>query len=616
MILVNNTEDKKDGYIRFICISDTHGKTKFEIPDGDVLIHAGDITKHSRMTEFTETIEWLGSLPHKIKIITGGNHDHYLDDTFNYTKHKQTILALMEKHGLTYLEHESYQLPAEFGSLCLFVSPYAPIHLGGAFMLTDMSEIWNTIPDSVDILVTHTPPFGYQDKVTRYDRHVGCQYLMDKIKQTKPRVCIFGHIHESYGYTLDENTAKQDKITTQKAYIRYNQKQPTLTFQQDNGTTYMDFPWYQRPHTRPQFRPNIDLLSTDLSAKDRRILLEKAILQAKKLALRKFPAAEYTTIRGTNLTATQTAAFREKLTCWTMGQWIRDEQNSFRLKHLQEPIYSSCDHKFYKTHKESEKREETKYVWKPYSQACPVSRKVSSARWCKLLKGRNMLLVGDLAHYQYHELFLDTFRDDPTVCFGELNCKDHTICKHKDTRLRYVRNDILSTIRKFHNRDQGHPLANIVEWPFVSSNMLSSYPILILSRTTQLDDNDVLFTRRLIHTMKVIRETSPDALVIYQSSSIGHPFCQDAERPLSKELSDDELKRLPYGWSETKRRNAIAKTIVEASGGIYLDLAAMTDLRPDGHIGQGDCLRYCIPGPLDATMQIYYNVFLELEKGA
>ncbi|CEG81198.1 hypothetical protein RMATCC62417_15425 [Rhizopus microsporus] len=141
--------------------------------------------------------------------------------------------------------------------------------------------------------------------------------------------------------TTIEDTVKQDKITTQKAYIRYNQKQPTLTFQQDNGTTYMDFPWYQRSHTRPQFRPNIDLLSTDLSTKDRRILLEKAILQAKKLALRKFPAAEYTTIRGTNLTAAQTAAFREKLACWTMGQWIRDEQNSFRLKHLQEPIYSS-----------------------------------------------------------------------------------------------------------------------------------------------------------------------------------------------------------------------------------------------------------------------------------
>ena len=33
--------------------------------------------------------------------------------------------------------------------------------------------------------------------------------------------------------TTIENTAKQDKITTQKAYIRYNQKQPTLTFQQD-----------------------------------------------------------------------------------------------------------------------------------------------------------------------------------------------------------------------------------------------------------------------------------------------------------------------------------------------------------------------------------------------
>ncbi|CAO3630038.1 unnamed protein product [Mucor hiemalis] len=320
------------------------------------------------------------------------------------------------------------------------------------------------------------------------------------------------------------------------------------------------------------------------------------------------------------MTKEDTLAFRMRVECMTKGQWVRSEETDvkkapFELKHIQDPIYSTCDKKFYKTHKSTEKRDSIKYRWKPTNSAqCPLKNTIDTKNWCKVLKGRNILLVGDLTQYQYHELILDTFRDEPTVCFGELNCKDHTICKGKDTRLRYVRNDVLSTIRKFQNRDQGHPLANIVEWPFVSSNMLSSYPILILSRTTLLGDDDLLFTRRLIHTMKVIRETSPDALVIYKSAFIGHPFCDDATQPLQNDLTDEELKRLPYGWSETKRRNAIAKAVIESAGGLYLDLAAMVDKRPDGHLGGSDCLRYCIPGPLDATMQILYHVFLGLEN--
>lgn len=128
-----------------------------------------------------------------------------------------------------------------------------------------------------------------------------------------------------------------------------------------------------------------------------------------------------------------------------------------------------------------------------------------------------------------------------------------------------------------------------------------------------MGDDDITFTRRLIQTMEVIRETAPDSVVIYRSSFIGHPFCNDAKGPLEQHLSDAELKRLPFGWSETKRRNAIAKAVVEAAGGLYLDLASMIDLRPDGHVGNQDCLRYCIPGPLDATVQFMYNVFLDLK---
>lgn len=110
-----------------------------------------------------------------------------------------------------------------------------------------------------------------------------------------------------------------------------------------------------------------------------------------------------------------------------------------------------------------------------------------------------------------------------------------------------------------------------------------------------------------------IRKTTPNTLIIYRSSPIGHPYCDDADAPLKKELTDDELKKLPFGWSELERRNQIAKAIIEEAGGIYIDLASLVNVRPDGHVGKQDCSRYCIPGPLDSWMDVLYQLFRELD---
>ncbi len=43
VIEVPSTSEKK--YLSIVCISDTHGKHRnLVVPDGDVLVHAGDIT--------------------------------------------------------------------------------------------------------------------------------------------------------------------------------------------------------------------------------------------------------------------------------------------------------------------------------------------------------------------------------------------------------------------------------------------------------------------------------------------------------------------------------------------------------------------------------------------
>ena len=68
--------------------------------------------------------------------------------------------------------------------------------MGFSYDREDGRAVWENIPD-VDILITHQPPFMILD-VGKSD-HVGCEYLLERVKKMKPRLHIFGHIHESYG---------------------------------------------------------------------------------------------------------------------------------------------------------------------------------------------------------------------------------------------------------------------------------------------------------------------------------------------------------------------------------------------------------------------------------
>jgi hypothetical protein len=67
--------------IRVVCISDTHNiiPTK-EIPKGDVLIHCGDMTVDGTVAEIQAQVDWLRGLPHRWKVVVGGNHDSWLDE--------------------------------------------------------------------------------------------------------------------------------------------------------------------------------------------------------------------------------------------------------------------------------------------------------------------------------------------------------------------------------------------------------------------------------------------------------------------------------------------------------------------------------------------------------
>ncbi len=176
--------------MRIICLSDTHGlHAQIEVPEGDILVHGGDLTRRGMLEELGAAADWLRSLPHRHKLVIGGNHDFCLE--------QQPEKARLLLDGLTYLEDDS----CDCEGLKIYGSPWQPWFHDWAFNLRrgePLRKVWAKIPNDADIVVTHGPPQGILDRC--YDgREVGCQDLLERLEAVQPRLHVFGHIHEAYG---------------------------------------------------------------------------------------------------------------------------------------------------------------------------------------------------------------------------------------------------------------------------------------------------------------------------------------------------------------------------------------------------------------------------------
>ena len=185
--------------IKVVCISDTHSKTK-DIPHGDILIHAGDLTNAGTVRDLQEQIDWLDSLPHKHKICIAGNHDSWLDPKARqHMPEKETSRKGPNWRGVIYLQHSSTTLKFATGrTLKVYGAPQIPA-CGGpdfAFQYPRGRDAWSgTIPEDTDILVTHTPLIFHRDLPTGR----GCEFLLREAWKIKPILHICGHVHAGRG---------------------------------------------------------------------------------------------------------------------------------------------------------------------------------------------------------------------------------------------------------------------------------------------------------------------------------------------------------------------------------------------------------------------------------
>lgn len=176
--------------VRIVAMADTHGEHDgLQVPDGDVLIHAGDLTQRGTERELREVADFLRALPHRHKLVVAGNHD------FLFQRAPAQARALFD--GLTYLEDGEVTVEG----LRVWGSPWQPWFHDWAFNLRRGPAIdakWQLIPSGIDVLVTHGPPAGLGDRCWDGER-VGCADLLRHVDRVQPQVHLFGHIHEDRG---------------------------------------------------------------------------------------------------------------------------------------------------------------------------------------------------------------------------------------------------------------------------------------------------------------------------------------------------------------------------------------------------------------------------------
>jgi Icc-related predicted phosphoesterase len=185
--------------MRIVCISDTHGihdRMEHQIPEGDILLHAGDLTLRGNLEDLASVNDFFESLPHPHKIFIPGNHDWCFEREEKEARNLMTSATCLIDEGI------------EIDGVKIWGSPWQPEFHAWAFNLPrgrKLKEAWDKIPDDSDIVITHGPPRGILDLCSDGARE-GCDDLRDRIAQIQPKLHLFGHIHEGYGLEIHDET--------------------------------------------------------------------------------------------------------------------------------------------------------------------------------------------------------------------------------------------------------------------------------------------------------------------------------------------------------------------------------------------------------------------------
>jgi len=236
--------------MNLVFISDTHGlhhSMLHPLPEGDVLIHSGDLTNMGTEKDLQQFLHWFQNIKgFDTKIFIAGNHDWCFerkpDWLSNYINEEN-----LSQSDCVYLEDESFIIEdSEFSRPIKFYgSPWQPEFCGWAFNVPrdQLYKHWEKIPEDTDILITHGGPEETLD-VNNWGELCGCSSLRHYVDKIKPFIHVFGHVHENYGVLMRNGTTFVNASTCTRRYIPSN-KPIVISLREIDGDfiTNIQDPW-------------------------------------------------------------------------------------------------------------------------------------------------------------------------------------------------------------------------------------------------------------------------------------------------------------------------------------------------------------------------------------
>lgn len=220
--------------MRIILISDTHNIhnnkdlnekiiNSINIDDTNILIHSGDFTYVGKIDEVSNFIQWFENLKgFDYKIFISGNHE------LTFENKPEWLLKLLDESKLkqsncVYLEDKEFI----FKNVKFYGSPWQPWFYNWAFNLPrngkELDKVWEKIPENTDVLITHSPPYGILDKTNMTKGNTGCERLLERLNNIKPKIHVFGHIHSARNIIETEDTLYINaSILNDKYDYKYN----------------------------------------------------------------------------------------------------------------------------------------------------------------------------------------------------------------------------------------------------------------------------------------------------------------------------------------------------------------------------------------------------------
>lgn len=140
-------------------------------------------------------------------------------------------------------------------------------------------------------------------------------------------------------------------------------------------------------------------------------------------------------------------------------------------------------------------------------------------------------------------------------------------------------------------------------------------PVVVLNKGLHFAHNAEFFSSLNV-SMRGARAACPDCVIIFRNTPGGHKGCKGITKPL---VHRQPAQGQPFSWTEISQqsRDPMTRNIVEAEGGVFMDVESATALRGDGHTGKNrrgteDCTHYCAPGPVDFWGRLLYHILAEL----